>query len=602
MRSLKTKWLAGFIALVMVLTLGACTGNTNPGNSGATEPPAQATQATEAETPATDGAGATTAREADLTDIIPSELTNLTVYSQLANFSGEQAGWAAEILKEKFNVKLTIVNDAIDGTFATRMASGNLGDIVLFGSDGDNYKQAVQGGMLYDWNEDSLVQDYGPYIYANMQQAMQKNAGISGGKTYGFGYNVAANTENHGAFFYYPDIRYDLYKAAGSPALNTLEDFIPLLEKMQQLEPATPDGNKTYGVSLFPDWDGDMVMEVKATAGLYGWDEFGFGLYNVNTQTYEDCLKPDGMYLRCLKFYNTMFQKGLLDPDSMTQDFNTMYAKYANGQAFWNIFSWIAEGYNSEANDAAGKRMEPIAAADQKNIVYGLNVLGGDRPWAIGAKTNYPELCMAIINWLSTPEGVMDYNYGPKGLTWDYNADGDTYLTDIGLAAQKDKDNTQLTYGGYTGSYNNGVFQHNNTTWSLDSTNPDSASGESYNWIFWKSTIASKVVSPIEKDWQTFSGYPNADEYLEGKGHISLSLGTSFVMGTRDNALETTWQQVKQSIKSGSWNAIYAKTDAEFDSIVAKMTSDAKAYGYDDCVTWCQGQADLRKAAEDAVK
>ena len=28
----------------------------------------------------------------------------LTIYSQLANFSGEQMGWSAKILKDKFNV------------------------------------------------------------------------------------------------------------------------------------------------------------------------------------------------------------------------------------------------------------------------------------------------------------------------------------------------------------------------------------------------------------------------------------------------------------------------------------------------------------------
>ena len=40
-------------------------------------------------------------------------------------------------------------------------------------------------------------------------------------------------------------------------------------------------------------------------------------------------------------------------------------------------------------------------------ITYGMSVYGGNRIWSIGAKTQYPELCMAIINWLSTPEGRM---------------------------------------------------------------------------------------------------------------------------------------------------------------------------------------------------
>ena len=80
----------------------------------------------------------------------------LTVYSQLANFSGEQKGWSAQILLDKFNVIMNIVPDQ-DGVFETRMESGNLGDIVIWGSDGSQYQQAVEAGMLYDWEEENLL-------------------------------------------------------------------------------------------------------------------------------------------------------------------------------------------------------------------------------------------------------------------------------------------------------------------------------------------------------------------------------------------------------------------------------------------------------------
>ena len=39
---------------------------------------------------------------------------------------------------------------------------------------------------------------------------------------------------------------------------------------------------------------------------------------------------------------------------------------------------------------------------------------------------------------------------------------------------------------------------------------------------------------------------------------------------------------------------MYAKSDAEFDSIVAKMRSDADAYGYAECVDWCREQAAIK--------
>ena len=577
MKLFKSKLVAGTLCLVMALSLGACGSNSG------------------------DSATSTTPTKAVDDSVIPKELTELTMYSQVANFSGEQIGWAAEILKDKFNVKFNIINE-IDGTFATRMAAGNLGDIVIFGSDGDQYMQAVEAGFLFDWEEDNLVQDYGPDIYANMSEALDKNRRISGDMLYGFGYDVGQNKDDHGAFFYYPELRWDLYEKIGKPEINTLEDFIPVLEQMVALEPTNENGNKTYAASLFPDWDGDMVMMVKSTAALYGYDEFGFGLYDTKTQTYEDCLKDGGMYLRCLKFYNTLYQKGLFDPDSMTQNFNDMNEKYVNGAAMFNVFSWMAQPFNSPEHKEAGKVMMPIAAKDQKNIAYGLNVFGNERVWTIGANTNYPELCMTIINYFCTPEGVLTYFYGPKGLTWDYDANGDTYLTELGLTAQQTKDKTPISYGSYNGMYKDGEFQFNNTTWAQDAKNSDSASGESFNYSFWKSTVANKPVTDIEKSWQEFTGYPNEDEYLLGNGHYSLNIGSGFSKGVRDAELEATWVQIKEAIKAGSWSAIYAKTDTEFDSIVAKMVSDVNAYGYDKCVTWCQEQAALRKVAEDKVK
>ena len=65
------------------------------------------------------------------------ETITLTIYSQLANFSGEQLGWSAKILKDTWNVVVNIVPDQ-DGVYETRMESGNLGDIVIWGVDADN--------------------------------------------------------------------------------------------------------------------------------------------------------------------------------------------------------------------------------------------------------------------------------------------------------------------------------------------------------------------------------------------------------------------------------------------------------------------------------
>ncbi|MBP2071044.1 extracellular solute-binding protein [Thermoanaerobacterium butyriciformans] len=539
------------------------------------------------------------AKEGDIASIRPKNPITLTVYSQLANFQGEQTGWFAKILLDKFNVKLNIVKDG-DGVFATRLESGNLGDIVVFGNDSTDYQTAVKAGALLDWNKDNLLDDYGPYIKAHMQMALEKNKSISAGHVYGFGHDVGSTATEHSAPFYGPFIRWDLYKQLGYPKINTLEDFIPLLEKMQQLAPTSDTGKKTYGVSLFKDWDGNMVMFVKATAALYGWDEFGFGLYNVNTGEYQDVLKPGGEYLRMLKFYNTLYQKGLLDPNSMTQTFDDVTQTYKTGGAFFNIFDFMSSAiYNTPDHLKAGKAMMPLVASDQKNVAYGLNMYGGNRVWTIGAKTQYPELCMAIINWLSTPEGVMTNNYGPKGITWDYDKEGRPILTQLGEKAMSDG-NTELP-APYSGKFSDGVDEINNTTWAIDSKNPDAKNGDTYNYKFWE-TQQSLPVSSIEQDWRDKMGVPNLDQYLVKNNQLAISLGTTYSATPMSNELTTTWNQVKQIIVNGSWKAIYAKSDAEFDFIVKDMTNQAYAHGYEDCVKYQQHEAQIRKSLDDKVR
>ena len=98
----------------------------------------------------------------------------INVYTQLANYSGIQAHWSADLLLDMFNVKINIIPES-DGTYATRMESGNLGDIVVWGADGDQYQDAVSQGLLLDWEEDDLAAEYAPYLWANYQTALEAN-------------------------------------------------------------------------------------------------------------------------------------------------------------------------------------------------------------------------------------------------------------------------------------------------------------------------------------------------------------------------------------------------------------------------------------------
>lgn len=532
-------------------------------------------------------------------------VVTLDVYSQLANYSGIQSGWIADILMEKFNVKLNIISDG-DGVYETRMEDGDLGDIIVWGADTDKYVNAVKNGLLYDWNEDDILSEYGSYIKEHMPDAIAKNQNLTKDITknkkdclYGIGNDVATTSEDHQMFIYNWDIRWDLYKQLGYPKVKDLDDLTQLMVDMQKLCPKDDSGNKTYAVSLWPDWDDSMVMYVKATAtAYYGYDELGIGLYDPQTGEYHDAMEKDGPYLQMLKFYNNLYQKDLLDPDSMTQRYDQMGEKVQNGGVLFSIFNYCGSlAYNKEAHTSQGKMMYPMKPEDASPIVYGMNTQGGNYITSIGAATEYPELCMEILNYFVTPEGRMTYGYGPKGECWDYDEEGNTYFTELG---KKCHENEKTKMGEkHKGTYHDGVLQASFSTWSIDAENPDS-NGETYNCDNWKSNI-SVAESEIEQDWRDYNSCISIDEYLE-KGKYVVAPGTSFTLDTKDDELKTTWSQVTDEIKSSSWKAIYAKTDAEYEKIVDKMIENTKKYGYDVCIDWCKKQAERRHQLEQEIE
>ena len=133
MRNYK-KILATALSASMILSLAACGGSNDTASStpaasssgsATSEASSAASETSTASTTSTASSTSSAAseeevREADLTDIIPKDTVTLDVYDQLANYSGEQIGWFAKVMLDKFNVKLNIIPES-DGTYDTRM-------------------------------------------------------------------------------------------------------------------------------------------------------------------------------------------------------------------------------------------------------------------------------------------------------------------------------------------------------------------------------------------------------------------------------------------------------------------------------------------------
>ena len=539
----------------------------------------------------------------DSTSEVSDEELAITIFSQTANWSGDQTGWGATLLKDYFNITATIVPDT-DGAYQTRMENGNLGDLVIWGNNGSDYQAAVEQGKLYDWDEDETIDNEGSDLKKYFQTALDANKELnSDGKLHGIGNNVTSEKGEHDLFIYNWGVRWDLYEQLGHPEVKTLDDLEAVLKDMQATCPTGDDGKPTYALSIWPDWDSTMVMYVKGLASAYhGYDELGIGLYDSATGKFLDALSDDGPYMEALKFVNKLYRDGLVDPDSMTQTYDEMITKVRNGNVLFSIFDYAgATAYNNDDHIADGKIMLPLVPSEASVIVQGLSTSGQGRIWSIGELCDAPERVMQLINWLYTPEGALTNLYGLKGLMWEYDSDGNTKFTDLGKKCFEDpttsldgvewtspKTGTKYTL---SGTYNDGTLQINNTTWANGAKNP-----EAKDDCFYQGTWASNIVdaqNDAEKDWREVTGAKSQWEYLNSVNYTVIP-AANFALSTRSSELELTWQQVIKTIKEGSWKAIYAKDDAEFDSLVKDMQSTCAGYGYDDCVAWCESEAERR--------
>ena len=95
-------------------------------------------------------------------------------------------------------------------------------------------------------------------------------------------------------------------------------------------------------------------------------------IQTVSTETgeFQGSLQEDGLYLKCLRFFNKLYQEGLLDPNSMSQTYDVMGEKVKAGGTFWSIFNYAGSSiYNIADHLDQGKYMYTLVPDEATPIV-----------------------------------------------------------------------------------------------------------------------------------------------------------------------------------------------------------------------------------------
>lgn len=540
------------------------------------------------------------------------DFITVDVFDGLANYQGIQSGWFAKIVKDKFNMELNIIAPNVAGggdtLFQTRSASGDLGDLIITGAQNGRLQNMVTAGLVMDMS-DLLKDAENVYRYDSAIENVQELVDEDG--IYAIPSEVSSNAPtvssegldpNYGVY-----VRWDAYKAAGYPKIDTLEDLLPALQKMQEAVPESDSGKKTYAISLFKDWDGNMMSNAKPEASFYGYDEMGFVLAKADGSAYQSLIDSDSAYVRSLQFLFEANQMGLVDPESTTQNYDTLFSKYQDGQILFSPYPWLGQGaYNTDANKEAGKGFMFVPVNDEEIFSYGCQVNGNAQNACImiGSKAEDPQRLADFIDWLYSPEGVMDScaqtanTCGPEGLTWEMK-DDQPVLTDFGKQALYGESvNVADEWGG--GSWKDGVSALNYK--AVNQLDSDPETGICYDYTTWDSVIAEQT-SETQKDWSEHFNADTTMDYLTQKNQILVAPGSGYVVPEEDSQITTLRGQCKASIVDYSWKMVFASDENEFNSLLEEMQKTLKGLDYDTVLEYdMQCAKDQQAAREQVVK
>ena len=548
--------------------------------------------------------GTETTAEADSTDSTASDGDTMTIeiFDVAANYQGVQTGWFAKVVKDRFNIELNIIAPQVagDAIYQTRSSSGNLGDILILESG--QFKECIDAGLIKDigadiWNYSNLA-DY-------KDQIDVLNNGLEGndnGATYGIPTEMLSTSPtsySQDTIYSSPLLRWDLYKELGTPDIADLDGLLDVLEQMMEKHPTNDAGDACYAMSLWPDWDGgDGMLGIANVVQLTTWygEKIKGSAILKPDGTFIPLTDKNGTYYKILKFLYEANQRGLVDPDSATQDWNSACAKMSAGQVYLMWYSWQTGFWNSTERLKDGKGFIFTPVADQEYYADADVYYGSGRVWAVGSQVDdekYAKI-MEFLDWYASPEGLMFQHAGIEGFNYEVGEDGK--FTQINSNALMDNLNVPEEWGG--GGYSDGNNAINQLIVNANSINP--LTGESYVVTYW-SSYKEETLTDMKREWRERFDAEEPADYMKKNNKLIISPNVSVSLPIDTADISVIRNQCNETICDYSWRMIYASDDANFDALWDEMSKTLDGYGFQDLVKFDTDKYQIELDAKNAV-
>ena len=328
--------------------------------------------------------------------------------------------WFVKFLEEEMNVDLEIEElsgEALSERKSLMFASDDLPDMMLnIGlSANDIMKYGVADEQLLPMS-DYVNETLTPNIVAALegQDKAVADATAPDGKMYTiprFDPSYPGYGDTTGLQRCFIDTNY--MEAAGfEKSPETLDEFIDMLRAIKQLNPAD------FGVDEIYPFVATVGREREVIRNAFGWiggDPVSPAWDAQEKNVTIPC--ADEKYADFLEVMNTMYTEGLIHPDFLTMDVMTARALYAEGKV-----AVLADSapYVSRPQDFQNYiALTPLSSNWCEEGVVQMSPAYYMYGWYdvyISANTEYPELCMRLLDYLYSPEGSVYARDGvPEG-------------------------------------------------------------------------------------------------------------------------------------------------------------------------------------------
>lgn len=533
------------------------------------------------------------------------EVPTITFYPKDANLtSGMVDGFKGEYFaKRGFNVEVWAYSEEKTNAI---MASGELPDIMVIPTD--NLDAMIQSGMLLNLDDylDQMphVQSFeGLDVALNYVRKFRSNDTGSvycmplnvGGKT--SRYQLDDSTDRRGV-----KLQWEAYEKAGCPEIKDMDGLLDAAQAMMEAMPQADDGNGMYGTVLNSGSDEDYWACMNGWYQYQGYEvtELPYLLEaNMAEGTVSPILTKDSKYYEGLKWYNKAYKRGLIDPESISNDRATQKPKVDNGYAM--VPSGFLPGW---ATNYMPYLIPGTKIYFNYENTYGLY----DYVIGVNAKTENLEACLNFIDMMSDPDAYLWLRSGPAGEIWDVDENGVATFTEKGMNFAKEKKSGDMT--GYKLDSGEELTLWN-TPWIVNEggvpTTYTDENGEKRPGITtaWKEMQELVANDEVHTSWKEVSGYESWADWLKAENALveeSDLTNVELFESMPDDVMRLTIDSISDKVTTASWKMVYAETDEEFDKLWDQMVSDCEGLGAQELIEWKLADIENAKKVCDSLE